>query len=134
MPAKKSQGAGSDLAVEALVSRIQLARGRRKLPLAFTERGALTAATVLNSSRATEVSVYVARAFIKLRDLLASNRELARRFADLERRLERRLATHDQAIAGILDAIRQLMHPPQSPKRAISVAMNRPGIAGDSKS
>jgi ATP-dependent Clp protease ATP-binding subunit ClpA len=54
-----------------------------------------------------------------LRDLLASNKELTQRFADLERRLERKLSTHDQAIAGILDAIRQLMNPPQPPKRPI---------------
>jgi hypothetical protein len=93
--------------------------GRRKLPLAFTEHGALMAATVLNSPRATEVSVYVVRAFIQLRDLLSGNKELARRFADLQQRLERRLDTHDQAIAGILDAIRQLMKPPQPPKRPI---------------
>ena len=93
--------------------------GRRKLPLAFTEHGALMAATVLNSPRATEVSVYVVRAFIQLRDLLSSNKELAQRFADLERRLERKLSTHDQAIAGILDAIRQLMTPPDPPKRPI---------------
>lgn len=94
--------------------------GRRKLPLAFTEHGALMAATVLNSSRATEVSVYVVRAFVQLRDLLAGNKELARRLKDLERRLERRLDDHDQAIAEILAAIRQLMAPPPgSPKRRI---------------
>jgi uncharacterized protein with von Willebrand factor type A (vWA) domain len=89
------------------------------MPYAFTEHGALMAAMVLASPRAVEVSVYVVRAFVQLRDLLAGNKELAQRFADLQQRLERRLDTHDQAIAGILDAIRQLMNPQQSPKRPI---------------
>jgi len=93
--------------------------GRRTAPYAFSEHGALMAATILNSSRAIEVSVYVVRAFVQLRDLLASNKELAQRFSELERRLERKLATHDQAIASILDAIRQLMAPPNPPKRPI---------------
>lgn len=105
--------------------------GRRKLPLAFTEHGALMAGTILNSPRATEVSVYVVRAFIQLRDLLASNKELAQRFADLEQRLERKLESHDQAIVGILDAIRQLMAPPPTPpKRPIGFIHpeeNKPG-------
>ncbi|MFN9211715.1 MAG: ORF6N domain-containing protein [Betaproteobacteria bacterium] len=97
--------------------------GRRKLPLAFTEHGALMAATVLNSPRATEVAIYVVRAFVQLRDLLASNKELARQLRALEERLERRLDTHDQAIAGILDAIRQLMvPPPETRKRQIGFA------------
>lgn len=93
--------------------------GRRTAPYAFSEHGALMAATILNSSRAIEISVYVVRAFVQLRDLLASNKELAQRFSELERRLEHKLATHDQAIAGILDAIRQLMTPPDPPKRPI---------------
>jgi len=93
--------------------------GRRKLPLAFTEHGAIMAATVLETPRAVEVSVYVVRAFVQLRDLLAGNKELARRLVDLERRLTRKLADHDQAIANILDAIRQLMTPPDPPKRPI---------------
>jgi hypothetical protein len=90
---------------------------RKYLPYAFTEHGALMAATVLNSPRATEVAIFVVRAFVQLRDLLASNKELARQFKELERRLERKLDTHDQAIAGILDAIRQLMAPPPETKK-----------------
>ena len=94
--------------------------GRRKLPLAFTEHGAIMAAMVLQSPRATEVSVYVVRAFVQLRDTLIANKELARRLEELESRIERKLSTHDQAIAGILDAIRQLMAPsPASKKRPI---------------
>ena len=95
--------------------------GRRKRPLAFTEHGAIMAATVLNSPRAVEVSIYVVRAFVQLRDLLTGHKELARRLDQLEARMERKLSTHDQAIVGILDAIRKLMAPPPAtppePKR-----------------
>jgi hypothetical protein len=73
--------------------------GRRYLPYAFTEHGAIMAASILNSSRAVEVSVYVVRAFVQLRELLASNKELARRFAQLETRLDKKLFAHDEAIA-----------------------------------
>ena len=93
--------------------------GRRKLPLAFTEHGAIMAATVLNSPRAVEMGIYVVRAFVKLRELLASNRELARRFAQLETRLDKKLTEHDQQIAAILSAIRQLMSPPAAKSRGI---------------
>jgi hypothetical protein len=93
--------------------------GTRKRPFAFTEHGAIMAAMVLNSSRATEVSVYVVRAFIELRDTLVAHRKLAKRLDELEARLESRLIHHDQAIAGILAAIRQLMTPPDPPKRPI---------------
>ena len=74
--------------------------GRRKLPLAFTEHGAIMAAMVLNSPRATEVSVYVVRAFVQLRDTLIAHKELAKRLVELESRIERKLSTHDQIIAG----------------------------------
>jgi hypothetical protein len=89
--------------------------GRRKLPLVFTEHGAIMAATVLNSPRAVEMGVYVVRAFIKLREALASNKELTRKLDQLERKLQ----THDQAIVGILNAIRELMNPPEPKRRGI---------------
>ena len=91
--------------------------GQRYAPHAFTEHGALMAAMVLNSPRATEVSVYVVRAFVELRDTLVAHKELAKRLDELESRLERKLATHDEAIAGILDAIRQLMMPAEPVKK-----------------
>ncbi|MBK7814715.1 MAG: hypothetical protein IPJ52_10575 [Rhodocyclaceae bacterium] len=75
------------------------------------------AATVLSSPRAVEVSIYVVRAFVQLRELLAGYKELAKRLDQLEARMERKLMTQDQAIAGILDAIRQLMAPPPAPKK-----------------
>jgi hypothetical protein len=101
---------------EAELSRSQSAilnsgRGQniKYLPFAFTEHGAIQAANVLSSPRAVEMGIYVVRAFVKLRDLLSSNRELARRFAQLETRLDKKLTEHDEAIAAILSAIRQLM-------------------------
>jgi hypothetical protein len=98
--------------------------GRRKLPLAFTEHGAIMAATILNSPRAVEMSVYVVRAFVQLRELLSSNKELARQFAQLEARLDKKLAAHDDAIAAILSAIRQLMHSPPPKRRGIGFTAN----------
>ena len=77
------------------------------------------AATVLNSTHAVEVSIFVVRAFVQLRELLTGHKELAKRLDELEARIERKLTTHDQAIAGILDAIRQLMPPPPEPARRL---------------
>ena len=96
---------------------------RKYLPYAFTEHGAIMAASILNSPRAVEVSVYVVRAFVRLRELLASNRELARRFAQLEARLDK----HDEAIAAILSAIRELMNPPASKHRGIGFTADLEG-------
>jgi phage regulator Rha-like protein len=87
------------------------------MPFAFTEHGALMAASVLNTKRAVEVSLYVVRAFVQLREALATHKELARRLDELESRLERKLTTHDRAIAGILEAIRQLMAPFEPAKK-----------------
>jgi len=84
-------------------------------PFAFTEHGAIMAATILSSPRAVEMSVYVVRAFVQLRELLASNSELARRLDDLERMLQ----GHDAAITAILSAIRELMNPPEPKGRGI---------------
>jgi len=100
---------------------LKVGRGqhRKYLPYVFTEHGAIMAATILNSPHAIEMSVYVVRAFVQLREVLASNKELARRFAQLETRLDKKLTTHDEAIAAILSAIRQLMHPPAPKRRPI---------------
>ena len=86
---------------------------RKYLPYVFTEHGALMAANVLNSPRAFEASVYVVRAFVRLRELIASNKALAAKLDELEHRLD----THDQTIVEILEAIRQLMTPPPSPPK-----------------
>ena len=75
------------------------------------------AATVLNSSRAVEMSVFVVRAFVQLRSLLSSHKELAVKLDALERKI----GSHDQAIAGLIDAIRQLMTAPETRKRGIGL-------------
>lgn len=100
---------------------LKTARGQnvKFLPFAFTEHGAIQAANVLRSPRAIEMGIYVVRAFVQLRDLLSSNKELAQRVDELERRIVRKLDTHDQAITEIIKTIRQLMNPPETKKRSI---------------
>jgi CHASE3 domain sensor protein len=65
------------------------------------------------------MGIYVVRAFVQLRELLSANKELAKRLDQLEARIEKKLATHDEAIAAMLSAIRQLMHPPVPKRRPI---------------
>jgi phage regulator Rha-like protein len=94
--------------------------GRRYLPFAFTEHGAIMAANVLNSPRAVQMSVFVVRAFVKMREALGQNAQLAEKLAELERRLTGRLDVHEKAIVHILEEIKKLMEPltPQpEPKR-----------------
>ncbi len=97
--------------------------GRRKLPLVFTEHGAVMAATILSSAKAIAMSVYVVRAFIKLREMLAENRELAKKLEALERKLSSRLDVHEETILHILEEIKKLMTEPpaatEKPKRQI---------------
>jgi len=89
--------------------------GRRYAPYAFTEQGVAMLSSVLNSTHAIAVNIEIMRAFVRMRELLASNKELAQKLAELERKI----ASHDQAIVGILKAIRELMHPPMPKKRPI---------------
>jgi len=81
--------------------------GRRYRPYAFTEHGAIMAATILNSRRAVKMSVFVVRAFVHFRQLMVNNRELADKLDELESRLE----THDSAIGELVAAVRELMIP-----------------------
>ncbi len=83
---------------------------RKYLPWAFTEHGAIMLASVLNSDVAIEASVRVVRAFVRLRELILANAELAQKFAELESRLD----DHDEAIANLFAAIRQLLQPSRS--------------------
>jgi hypothetical protein len=92
---------------------------RKYAPLVFTEHGAVMAASVLNSRRAVEMSIYVVRAFLRFRELLTSNEELARRLDDLEAHLKSKLAGHDASIAAILSAVRELRSSPPSTSRGI---------------
>jgi hypothetical protein len=103
------------------IATLKTGRGRHRkyLPYAFTEHGAIQAANVLNSPRAVEMGIYVVRAFIQLRGVFGSNKELARQFAHLETRLNRKLAEHDETIAAVLSAIRQLMNPAPPKRRGI---------------
>jgi hypothetical protein len=87
--------------------------GRRHLPYAFTEHGAIMAATILNSPRAVEMSVFVVRAFVKMREHLLATTTLAQRLAELERTL----LTHDAALRDIYEKIRPLLLPPRDPER-----------------
>jgi hypothetical protein len=89
--------------------------GRRYLPYAFTEHGAIMAATVLNSERAVEMSVFVVRAFVRLREMLANNRKLAGKIDELENRLD----THDSTIQDLIEAIKELMTPEDPPRKRI---------------
>lgn len=82
---------------------------------AFTEQGVAMLSSVLNSERAVKVNIAIMRAFVKLREMLDTNRELARRLAELEKRVGK----HDEKIDAILEAIRQLMAPPEKPRREI---------------
>jgi len=93
--------------------------GRRNLPWAFTEHGALMAANVLNSTRAVEIAIFVVRAFVELRESFAAHKNLAARLDELETRLEKKLTAQDQTIRAILEAIRQLMAEPEPRRRPI---------------
>lgn len=102
-------------ALRSQTATLETGRGRHRkyLPFAFTEHGALMAANVLNSPRAMVVSVFVIRAFVRLRYTLASYRELAGKLVELERKV----AGHDEALRELVVAIRELMEPPAKPSR-----------------
>jgi hypothetical protein len=86
--------------------------GRRYLPYAFTEQGVAMLSSVLNSERAIKVNIEIMRAFVRLRQILASNKELAKRLDELEKK-------YDAQFKIVFDAIRQLMKSPESKKRPI---------------
>jgi len=89
--------------------------GRRTLPLAFTEHGAVMAASVLNSARAVQMSIFVVRAFLRLRGLVLGQAALSSQLKELEHRV----AAHDQELKTVIQALRQLVHPSERPKRRI---------------
>jgi hypothetical protein len=95
-------------------------RDPRFPPYAFTEHGAIMAATVLQSARAVEMSIYVVRAFVQLRSWLASNKVLAQKI----QQLERKVTTHDRTIAEIFQTIRELMATPAPKRRPIGFTAN----------
>jgi hypothetical protein len=107
---KETEGLRSQIAT----SNVQVGRGgRRYLPYAFTEHGAIMAASVLNSAQAIQTSIFVVRAFVRLRRMLASDEALATRL----KRLEKTVGAHSRQIVAIVDAIRLLMPPPEEPPK-----------------
>jgi hypothetical protein len=92
--------------------------GRRYLPFAFTEHGAIMAANVLNSPRAIQASVQVVRAFVRLRQILASHVDLARKLEQLEKK-------YDKQFKIVFDAIRELMTPPEPKRKPIGFLADR---------
>jgi phage regulator Rha-like protein len=98
--------------------------GRRYLPYVFTEHGAIMAATVLNSKRAVQMSIFVVRAFVQMRETLAANHEIRVKLAELERQL----GNHDVRIQDIVQAIRQLMTPPAANRTRIGFETPMNGI------
>jgi len=98
--------------------------GRRKRPLVFTEHGALMVANVLNTTRAVEVSLYVVRAFVRLRETFAAHKDLAAKLDELEKKTEALALKHDalaagtrQQLKGVFEAIRELMRSPEPGQR-----------------
>ncbi|MBW1863711.1 MAG: ORF6N domain-containing protein [Deltaproteobacteria bacterium] len=98
--------------------------GRRKLPYAFTEHGAIMAASVLNSERAVQASLFVVRAFVKMRRLLAPYKEITKKIEQLEKKL----VTHDKQIVAIVEAIKLLMPSPEpKPKEPFGFRSKKTG-------
>jgi len=103
--------------------------GRRYLPSAFTEHGAIMAASVLNSERADEMSIFVVRAFVRMREALAANRQIMAKLSEIEHRVE----THDGNIQELIEAIRELMEPPPARSRRIGFSLADSSAKGSSK-
>lgn len=99
--------------------------GRRARPYAFTEHGAIMAASVLNSDRAVEMSVYVVRAFVQLRELMLNHKALAQKLTELERRV----SDHDHSLLDVIEALRELTAAPKVSKRPIGFTVDLTGNA-----
>ena len=113
-----SQGIGNQAAGKnwpQFVTSSKKHRGARYRPYVFSEQGVAMFSSVLKSGRAVRVNIAIMRALVKLRHALDTNRELARKFEQLKKRV----GEHDEEIIAILEAIRQLMAPPKKPRRQI---------------
>jgi hypothetical protein len=107
-------------------------RDPRFTPYAFTEHGTIMAANILHSERAIEMSVFVVRAFIRMRQMLAEQRGLARKLAELEEELSARLDVHESAINEILGQIKRMLSPPPEPappKKRIGFLVEEPHVS-----
>jgi hypothetical protein len=98
-----------------VTSKPSLKMGFRKLPYAFTEHGAIMAANILKSDRAIQMSVFVVRAFVRIRSAMGERRELAKLLATLEKKLTLRLDTHETAIIDVLQRVMRFLEPPPMP-------------------
>jgi hypothetical protein len=106
----------SQIATSSLRSRFVTSTshgGKRKLPWVFTEHGAIMLASVLNSDIAVHASIRVVRAFVRLREMVAANAQLAAKLEELEHRLD----SHDEAIVDLFVALKRLLEPSESPKK-----------------
>ncbi len=128
----------SDEEAELLRSQIVISKkrrgGRRYVPYVFTEQGVAMLSSVLNSARAVEINIEIMRAFVRLRDMISSHKDLARKLEALERKYE----SHDVHIRSLFEAIRQLMAPPEPKRRKIGFLVKeraaKYGIAGRPRS
>jgi hypothetical protein len=93
---------------------------RRSLPYAFTEQGVAMLSSVLKSKRAVQVNIQIMRAFIKLREILSTHKELAQKLKELELKID----SHDQQIQAIFEVINQLITPPIPPKRKMGFTID----------
>ena len=93
--------------------------GRRKLPFVFTEHGALMLASILSSKAAIQASIYVVRAFVKLREILSMHQELTERITDLEKRAFEKLEEHSEQLVLVFQALRELIHQKDEPREPI---------------
>jgi hypothetical protein len=133
----KSQIATSSLSLNrSQFATVSTHGGRRKLPMAFTEHGAIMAANVLRSTQAIQMSVFVVRAFIRMRQMLIAQKDFARKLAELERKLTARLDIHETAITEVLRKIMELLSPPQElepepelPKKRIGFLVEEPRVS-----
>jgi hypothetical protein len=96
--------------------------GARYQPMAFTEQGVAMLSSVLRSKRAVQVNIEIMRAFVRVREMLGAHRELAARLKELENSIQ----GHDEQIQTIFEAIRQLMTPPEKPKKKIGFEVKKP--------
>ena len=111
----KSQFATSSSDLRSQIATSSAHGGKRKAPWVFTEHGAIMLASVLKSDIAIQASVRVVRAFVRLREMVAANAQLAAKLKELERRLD----SHDEAIVDLFAALNRLLEPPEKPKRKI---------------
>ena len=97
--------------------------GRRKLPLIFTEQGVSILSSVLNSEQSLQVNIAIMRAFVRIRDMLSTHKELAFKLEELERKV----GIHDPTIVQLIEAIRQLMEPPAKKRNPIGFTTGEEG-------